>query len=297
VEHFKSPFGPGDFVTERTIENQKFFDEMLFRSKGHRFYSHPFISTLNEMRPSRDAVSFMLTSFYKVVSPFTGLLCSLGGRAPNLRSRFALMDNIYEEMGCGDLSSAHPNLYLKMLSSIGVTPNAAESAPTLATIRRINDHLREVVERRNFSVACAVLASAEAAIPPSFPVIARLAQQAFPDIDMTFFDRHGPRDDEHADDAAMLFAVTASSVDFQAVDDEVKLDLDFRAELFDDWMLAITRGIQPRPEVRASERPARRPSVRPPSMRPGSVRPPASVRPASVGPSARPSAPPPSMTQ
>lgn len=293
VEHFKSPFGPGDFVSANAIENQRFFEHMLERSKHHRFYSHPFMTALKDVTPSRDVVSFILTSFYKIVSPFTGVLCSLSGRAPDLRTRFALMDNVYEEMGCGDLSAAHPSLYLRMLSSISITPNAAESTRTLAAIRRINEHLIEVVERQPFSVACAVLASAEATIPPSFPVLATIARRAFPEADMRFFERHGVRDEGHSGDAAMLFAVTASSSEFAIVDEEVSRDLDFRAELFDEWMVAVKMGVPSHSSVSArpprrfvSERPSRilseRPSRIPPSsVRPGANRP--SVPPPSVG--------------
>jgi len=274
VEHFKSPFGARDFGTARVIENQKFFDDMLERAKSHRFFSHPFMCSLGDRTPSREVTASILTSFYKIVSPFTGLLCSLGGRAPDLRSRFALMDNIYEEMGCGDLSAAHPSLYLKMLSSIGITPSAAESARTLPSIRRINDHLQEVVERRSFAVACALLASAEATIPPSFPILARIARTAYPEVDMAFFDRHGPRDDGHSDDAGMLFALSADSSEFDTVNAEVDMDLDFRAELFDEWMVAITRGVPVRTAV--TERPPRfaseRPSRMPPSSRAGTRR-------------------------
>lgn len=270
MEHFKSPFEPADFLSARAIENQKFFDATLQKAQTHRFFAHRFMATFEEVRPTRDVVTHVLTSFYKIVSPFTGLLCSLGGRAPNLRSRFALMDNIYEEMGCGDLSSAHPSLYLRMLSSIGVSTAAAESARTLPVIRRINDHLREVVDQRDFAVACAVLASAEATIPPSFPAMARIARQAYPEIDMTFFDRHGPRDEGHADDAAMLFAVSADSSDYATVAAEVERDLDFRAELFDEWMVALTEGVPPSmvsvPPRRASVRPSARPSAPPPPL-------------------------------
>lgn len=266
MEHFASPFEPCDFVTSRAIENEMFFKEMLRGAKNHRFFSHPFMHSLGQATPSREVVSFVLTSFYKIVSPFTGLLCSLGGRAPDLRSRFALMDNIYEEMGCGDLNAAHPSLYLKMLSSIGVTKDDAESVRTLPSIRRINDHLREVVDRRSFSVACALLASAEATIPPSFPILGTIARRAFPEADMTFFDRHGPRDEGHSDDAAMLFAVTATTANFAEVNEEVKIDLDFRADLFDEWMAALNAVTAPR--LIRSEYPARMPSGRPHSVRP-----------------------------
>jgi pyrroloquinoline-quinone synthase len=286
VEHFKSPYAPSDFGSSRIFENQRFFEEMLDRSKGHRYYSHPFMFAVDELTPSREAVAFVLTSIYKLVSPFTGLLCSLGGRAPDLRSRFALMDNIYEEMGRGDLGEAHPNLYLKMLSSIGITEVGAETERTLPIIRRLNEHLREVVDQRSFAVGCAVLASAEAVIPPLFPVLSRVSFRTFPELDRTFFDRHGPRDAGHSDDAAMLFSVTADPADFATVNAEVQLDLDYRAELLDEWMSALQRGhyiwsgVSERPASsdraarRGSVRPSRVPSVRPPAHRP-SVPPPA----------------------
>ncbi|MCW5836540.1 MAG: hypothetical protein KIS78_29340, partial [Labilithrix sp.] len=84
----------------------------------------------------------------------------------------------------------------------------------------------------------------------------------------------------HSDDAAMLFAVTADDSDFADVDAAVERDLDFRAELFDEWMAAINGSVHPRlglserPPRRVSERPARMPSTRPGAHRP-SARPPA----------------------
>src|SRR5579859_4200931 len=113
MEHFRSPFCPSDLATAQAIENRAFLDGVLVRAGGHAFFSHPVLLSGKRATLSRDVVSFILTSFYKIVSPFTGLLCSLGGRSPNLKCRFALMDNIYEEMGRGDLEQAHPSLYLR----------------------------------------------------------------------------------------------------------------------------------------------------------------------------------------
>lgn len=267
MEHFRSPFVESDLSSAKAFVNRAFFDDLLLRARSHPFYAHPFLTRARADVP-RDAAATVLTSFYKIVAPFTGLLCSLGGRAPDLRCRFALMDNIYEEMGCGELEAAHPSLYLKMLASIGVSAEAADRAATLPAVRRINEHLEEVVLRRSFATACAVLASAEAAIPPSFPVLASMARDAFPLVDMAFFDRHGPRDDGHSDDAAVLFAMSADSGEFTEIEAAVLRDLDARAELFDEWMALI-----------ASSTAARFGSQRP--------------RPRSVRPVARSSAPPP----
>jgi pyrroloquinoline quinone (PQQ) biosynthesis protein C len=262
MEHFRSPFSPADLSSASAIVNRAFFSDLLLRTRSHRFYSHPFLVRARADVP-RDAASAILTSFYKVVAPFTGLLCSLGGRAPDLRCRFALMDNIYEEMGCGELEAAHPSLYLAMLRSIGVSAEAAERAPALPSVRRINEHLEEVITRGSFATACAVLASAEAAIPPSFPVLASMARDAFPRVDMAFFDRHGPRDDGHSDDAATLFSVSADIDELAGIEAEVMRDLDHRAELFDEWMALIASAAASRAEPRLSSGRSRPPSIRP----------------------------------
>ena len=92
---------------------------------------------------------------------------------------------------------------------------------------------------------------------------------------MTFFERHGPRDEGHSDDASMLFALSAESRQFGSVESAVKRDLDYRSELFDDWMRAIADGMAPRIVE---------------TVRSGSIRPrPSSMRPTLL----RPSAPPP----
>jgi pyrroloquinoline quinone (PQQ) biosynthesis protein C len=270
MEHFRSPFDAHALTSARAVENRVFFNDTIKRAREHRFFSHPFLSSLNDGALSRGVVSHVLTSFYQIVAPFTGLLCSLGGHAPNLQSRFALMDNLYEEMGCGDFNAAHPSLYLKMLASIGIAEKEAESLSAVPAIRRINNHLQEVVERRPFSVACAVLACAESTIPPSFPVLARMARETFRDVDMAFFERHGVRDEGHSDDAAMLFAVSADRSHFADVEADVRLDLDYRSELFDDWASAIANGKvplrsdRPRPPT-ANGDGAHRPSVPPPA--------------------------------
>lgn len=268
MEHFKSPFVASDFSTPEAMQNQRFFDEELARAKTHAFFTHPFLSAPGKIVVARETTAIVLTSFYKIVSPFTGLLCSLGGRSPDLRTRFALMDNLYEEMGCGDLAAAHPSLYLRMLASIGVTESAADAAPVLPAIRRINEHLEEVVKTEPFAVACAVLASAEATIPPSFPVLATLARTAFPDVDPTFFDRHGPRDEGHSDDAAVLFALSAKASMFPRVTEHVQRDLALRVELFDEWLWAMTSMAVP--ARAASQRPSHLP---PRSTRPATARP------------------------
>jgi pyrroloquinoline quinone (PQQ) biosynthesis protein C len=244
VEHFRNPFSPRDTASARVVANREFFDALLERAIPHRFFSHPLLSTLGETPQSRETAAFILTSMYKVVAPFTGLLYTLGGRAPDLRSRFALMDNLYEEMGRGDIEAAHPMLYLRMLASIGIDERAADRQSALPSIQRVNAHLRAVIEEQPFPVACAALAAAEAAIPPLFPVLIAMARTAFGEIDMAFFERHGGRDAGHCKDASMLFAVSADASHFAAAERAFILDLDHRAGMLDEWLPSATHRVR-----------------------------------------------------
>ena len=58
---------------------------------------------------------------------------------------------------------------------------------------------------------------------------------------MTFFERHGSRDEGHAGDASMLFAVSSGEDHFAAAEVEVMLDLDYRTDLNDQWMACFER--------------------------------------------------------
>jgi pyrroloquinoline quinone (PQQ) biosynthesis protein C len=269
MEHFRNPFASRETASAQVVANREFFDGLIARARQHRFFSHPFLSADSGGPPSPEIVSFILSSMYKVVAPFTGLLSMLGGRAPDLRSRFALMDNLYEEMGRGNIEAAHPMLYLQMLASIGIDERAVDRQATLPSIRRINEHLLGVVAEQPFPVACAALAAAEAAIPPLFPVLSWMATKAFGAIDMAFFERHGGRDVGHCEDASMLFAVTADPSHFAAAESAFVLDLDYRAAMLDDWTATIARGVV----LRASDRPARS-SARPAANRTSAPPPP-----------------------
>jgi hypothetical protein len=206
----------------------------MARSRGHRFFSHAFLSALDDVSPERDVVAFILTSFYKVVTPF---------------------------------SSARTTLYLRMLESIGVTETLAETLPELPSIGRINSHLCEVEGQRHVAVASAVLACAESTIPPCLPVLAAMTRRTFRQVDTTFFDLPGVRDEGQGDDASTLFVMSADPAQFAAVETAVGLDLDYRSELLGEWLSAISAG---KPARRASSNGARKrrcepsPVARPP---------------------------------
>jgi hypothetical protein len=57
---------------------------------------------------------------------------------------------------------------------------------------------------------------------------------------MGFFARHGARDEGHAHDACLLFALNASAAHIALAEAEIAVDLSLRRELFDAWLAATS---------------------------------------------------------
>jgi hypothetical protein len=66
-----------------------------------------------------------------------------------------------------------------------------------------------------------------------------MATASFGAIDMTFFERHGTRDAGRAEEASMLFGVSADPSHFARSERAFLLDLELRAGMLDEWSAAI----------------------------------------------------------
>jgi hypothetical protein len=53
-------------------------------------------------------------------------------------------------------------------------------------------------------------------------------------VDMEFFDRHGVRDEGHAEDTTLLIAMHADPGDWPALEREARSALELRAEVWDE---------------------------------------------------------------
>jgi len=237
MEYLSSPYTEEERSSENFKASMKFLSDLEKKAQSHPVFNHPFLKEFADGMYGREGAVFVMTQIGKMVHPFTAAICALMGRSPDIRSRFVLFDNLYEEMGRGKLEQSHPFLYQDMLTSMGVSPEKLEQAETITSVRLLNDSIFDAILRKPFAVGCSWLGfGGELTIPNNFPYLMDGIKGAFSngEVDFGFWDRHGDRDQEHSDDATTVLAMNMTVEDHPVIEREVYNSLTLRKLIWDE---------------------------------------------------------------
>lgn len=236
MENISTPYTAEEQNTSEFLQNKRFLEDLEKTILHHRVFDHPFLKKLSSNAYNEEGVLFVLKQFGKIVMPFTGAICKLMGNAPDIKSRFMLMDNLYEEMGHNNLLTSHPMLYLKMLESLGVSQQMLEDTHTISSIRILNNTIYDAVSHGSFAIGCAWLGyGGELTIPNNFPYLVQGVKNTYGNkVDMGFWERHGHRDQEHSDDATTVLCMNCTASDYQTIEEAIRDSLNIRAIIWDE---------------------------------------------------------------
>lgn len=236
MENIHSPYSTEELRSSRFQRNYQFLSELERKVAGHPVFDHAFLKKFANNAYNQEGVTFVLKQFGKIVMPFTAAICKLMGSAPDIKSRFMLMDNLYEEMGHNTLKNCHPVLYLTMLDSIGVSQKGLEKTETISSIRLLNNTIFDAVGNKAFSIGCSWLGfGGELTIPNNFPYLVQGIENCFgSDIDMGFWNRHGARDQDHSDDATTVLCMNTDEHEHKELEQAVMDSLNLRAMIWSE---------------------------------------------------------------
>jgi pyrroloquinoline quinone (PQQ) biosynthesis protein C len=242
MEAVRVPFNKSELMNPEVILNRHFLELLEEELRKAAVFDHPFLIRLSKGVYSERAARYVFIQFSKHVRIFTSCLGHLIGTAPDIRDRMVLFDNLQEEMGKGSLGGSHYMLYLRMLSSMGISAEEIERAEPVTSLELLNDALGQAV-RRSFVTGLAWLGlGGELTIPNNFPYLAQGARRIFSGLDAAFFERHGQVDQGHSDDSNLLLAMHLKS---QAEREQVRIEatksLYLRAAVWDELATQATR--------------------------------------------------------
>jgi len=236
MEYLTTPYTEMELTSSNYKNNYQFLEELEKQMLNHAVFDHSFLKKLADDAYTQDGVIFMLKQFGKIVMPFTAAICKLMGNAPDIKSRFMLMDNLYEEMGGNNLNSCHPVLYLSMLDSMGISQTGLDKMDTISSIRILNNTIFDAVANKSFAIGCSWLGyGGELTIPNNFPYLVKATKEAFDDdINMDFWGRHGERDQEHSDDATTVLCMNTDETQYKEIEEAIRDSLNLRALIWDE---------------------------------------------------------------
>lgn len=157
-----------------------------------------FLTRCREGSASRAELETFLVQQYFYARHFTRYLCALLANLESDNDRLALTENLFEEMGLGDLGSEpHAKIYRDMLTSFGLDPEYER--PLHATEDLVAAMLRFCSSTNPMTGLAALCLGAEAIVPHVYrQILHGLLAQGFPLEKLEFFPLHIEGDDEHA---------------------------------------------------------------------------------------------------
>jgi pyrroloquinoline quinone (PQQ) biosynthesis protein C len=158
----------------------------------------PFLTACRAGSIPRWELEFFLIQQYHYSRHFTRYLCALMANLHADEDRQALTENLFEEMGRGDLGLIpHSQIYRDMLRSLHLDP--ISSAPKRATVTLVETMLRLCASPEPMHGLGALCLGAEAIVPHIYSqVMMGLRARGFPEEHLTFFPLHIDGDDNHA---------------------------------------------------------------------------------------------------
>ena len=237
MENMQSPYTQEELNSDLVRDNLIFLNELESRIHSQGVFDHPLLQNLAEGNYKPEGLKMILEQFSKHIRVFTAALSALLGNTPDIKSRFVLFDNLYEEMGRGTYEQSHFRLYISMLESLGIKESRLKELSSLYSVEILNDSLMHAVTQKPFIVGLAWLGlGGEVTIPNNFPYLVQALKTCFPSepIDWQFFDRHGGRDQMHNDDANIILALYMQAKDRPLIELEVMKSLTARKAVWDE---------------------------------------------------------------
>ena len=229
--------------------NLSSMQSFLDLTKSHPLWSHPFLTQCKTGRLELLEVQVLAVQMYKFSKEFNRILAKILSECPDEHAQWVILDNLMDEMGQGDLTQAHPELFRRFTRAIGISDAELERIPTAPeTAAMIDTYLGLVPQYGYLAALGAVCFASEGIVNSLYSQLYRGIQEETPfsKESLAFFEVHIHVDDDHAANLAALIEPRIES-EFQALNiHRAVLDaMNARVLFFDGIQRQVAQKTQP----------------------------------------------------
>jgi pyrroloquinoline-quinone synthase len=206
-------------------------------TQNHPLWNHEFLVRCRTGQLTLPEVQVLAVQMYKFSKEFNRILASILSRCPDENAQLVIMDNLFDEMGQGDLNQAHPELFRRFTREIGIADNALAIAPTAPeTLNMIATYLDIPHQYGYLAALGAVCFASEGIVSSLYSQLYRgiIGAAPFPKESLIFFEVHIHVDDSHAANLARLIEPRVTTQEQAAeVNRAILQAMDARVQFFD----------------------------------------------------------------
>jgi pyrroloquinoline-quinone synthase len=206
-------------------------------AQNHPLWDHPFLARCRTGQLTLPEVQILAVQMYKFSKEFNRILASILSRCPDENAQLVILDNLFDEMGQGDLGQAHPELFRRFTRTIGIADETLAVAATAPeTLNMITTYL-DIPHQYGYLAALGAVCFASEGIVSS--LYSQLYQgivgaAPLPRESLIFFEVHIDVDDSHAANLARLLEPRVTTQEqTAAINQAILKAMDARVQFFD----------------------------------------------------------------
>jgi pyrroloquinoline-quinone synthase len=212
---------------------------------NHPLWNHEFLERCRTANLSLQQVQLLAVQMYKFSKEFNRILASILSCCQDESAQLVLLENLFDEMGEGDASQCHPELFRRFTRELGIHDNTLAALPTAPeTFALIETYLRIPHQHGYLAALGAVCYASEGIVSSLYTQLYKgiVGAAPFSQESLIFFEVHIDVDDSHA---AKLAAVIEPRITTEEEESKVKLAIveamDARVQFFNGIQRQISK--------------------------------------------------------
>ncbi|MGH1396556.1 MAG: TenA family transcriptional regulator [Trichormus sp.] len=203
---------------------------------NHGLWNHEFLTRCRTGNLSLQDVQILAVQMYKFSKEFNRILASILSCCQNEMAQLVILENLFDEMGQGDINQAHPELFRRFTRTLAIDDQTLAALPATAeTLALIETYLRIPHQYGYLAALGAVCYASEGIVSSLYTQLYNgiLGASPLPKESLIFFEVHINVDDSHA---AKLASVIEPHLTHSEEDIKIKLAIveamDARVQFF-----------------------------------------------------------------
>ncbi|OYD98940.1 TenA/THI-4 protein [Nostoc sp. 'Peltigera membranacea cyanobiont' 213] len=212
---------------------------------NHPLWSHEFLIRCRAGNLFLPDVQVLAVQMYKFSKEFNRILASILSCCEDESSQLVILENLFDEMGQGDITQSHPELFRQFTRALGIDDVTLAALPTAPeTSALIETYLRMPHKYGYLAALGAVCYASEGIVSSLYTQLYKgiVGAAPLPKESLIFFEVHIDVDDSHA---AKLAAVIEPRITMNEEDIKVRLAIveamDARVQFFNGIQRQISK--------------------------------------------------------
>lgn len=206
-------------------------------AQAHPLWKHPFLNSCQSGQISLAEVKVLAVQMYKFSKEFNRILARILSCCPHPMDQLVILENLFDEMGEGDLNHAHPELFRRFTRALGIDDDQLEALPTEPETLDLIETYLDLPNQYGYLAALGAVCFASEGIVSSLYTQLQsgiLSTISLPKEALVFFSVHVDVDDSHAAKLAALVEPKITSTEAAMNVNRAILDaMDARVRFFD----------------------------------------------------------------